>query len=117
MGSGWDLEATLDVSMISAACPHCRILVVEAAGNSVASLARSEDTAARMGAPVISNSYGAREDGYSLTLGKAYDHPGHTIVASTGDYGYTAVNFPANLAADGGHGPTGLGTPDGTGAF
>ena len=28
--SGWDLEATLDVSMISAACPHCKILVVEA---------------------------------------------------------------------------------------
>ena len=29
-GSGWDLEITLDISMISAACPHCHILVVEA---------------------------------------------------------------------------------------
>jgi hypothetical protein len=35
-GSGWDLEATLDVSMISVACPHCRILVVEAANPALA---------------------------------------------------------------------------------
>jgi hypothetical protein len=27
--SGWDLEVTLDVSMISVACPHCKIIVVE----------------------------------------------------------------------------------------
>src|SRR5262249_21431588 len=28
VGTGWDLEATLDVSMVSAACPRCHILVV-----------------------------------------------------------------------------------------
>jgi subtilase family serine protease len=28
----------------------------------------------------------------------AYDHPGHVIVASSGDSGFTAANFPANLA-------------------
>src|SRR5216683_3667610 len=64
--SGWDLEATLDVSMISAACPHCRILVVEANSPTFADLAKTEDTAARLGAPVISNSYGARENGFAL---------------------------------------------------
>ncbi len=99
VGSGWDLEATLDVSMISAACPHCRILVVEADDSSIASLARTEDTAARMGAQVISNSYGARESGYSQQFARAYRHRGHVITVSTGDYGFTAASFPANLTS------------------
>jgi len=98
LGSGWDVEATLDVSMISVACPHCKILVVEASSPAVSDLARSEDTAARLGASVISNSYGIRESGYSQTLARAYQHPGRMIVASSGDYGYDAANFPANLA-------------------
>ena len=48
LGTGWDVEATLDVSMISVACPHCKILVVEASSPSAGDLARSEDTAARL---------------------------------------------------------------------
>jgi hypothetical protein len=28
--SGWDLETTLDVDMVSAACPLCKTMVVEA---------------------------------------------------------------------------------------
>ncbi len=83
--------------MISAACPHCRILVVEANQPSLPGLGKAEDTAARLGAQVISNSYGIREDGYLLRPGKYYEHPGHTIVVSAGDYGYTAANWPANL--------------------
>jgi hypothetical protein len=98
LGSGWDVEATLDVSMISAACPRCKILVVEARSPSASDLARSEDTAARLGAQVISNSYGIRESGYSQLWARSYQHPGHMIVASSGDYGYDAANFPANLA-------------------
>ena len=98
-GSGWDLEATLDVSMISVACPHCRILVVEANDDEGSNLAATENTAARLGAQVISNSYGAREDGFALTEAKDYRHPGHTIVASSGDDGFTAANFPAVLAS------------------
>jgi hypothetical protein len=95
--SGWDLEATLDVDMVSAACPSCRILVVEADGQGFDQLASAEDTAVRLGAAVVSNSYGAREDGFSLSDAKAYEHPGHVIVASSGDYGYSAAAFPAIL--------------------
>jgi subtilase family serine protease len=95
--SGWDLEATLDVSMISAACPHCKILVVEANSPLFADLAKTEDTAARLGAQVISNSYGARENGFALQYAKAYNHPGHVITVSSGDFGFTAANFPADL--------------------
>src|SRR5262249_32337545 len=42
VGTGWDLEATLDVSMISAACPHCHILVVEADSDLLGDLAATE---------------------------------------------------------------------------
>ena len=62
--------------MISTACPYCKILVVEANSPSVSDLARSDDTAARLGAQVISNSYGIRESGYSQTFARAYRHPG-----------------------------------------
>jgi len=97
VGSGWDLEATLDVSMISVACPHCKILVVEGVDPSFNNLARTEDAAASLGAEVISNSYGGRENGFALAFSKAYHHRGHTIVVSSGDFGYTAANFPADL--------------------
>jgi subtilase family serine protease len=95
--SGWDLEATLDVSMISAACPHCKIVVVEAKSPTFGNLAKTENAAARLGAQVISNSYGARETGFSLKFARAYRHPGHVITASTGDVGFTAASFPADL--------------------
>ena len=62
----WAIESTLDVSMISAACPACRILVVEGDSNGFADLAATEDTAVRLGAAVVSNSYGARESGRRL---------------------------------------------------
>jgi Subtilase family len=96
-GSGWDLEATLDVSMISAACPNCRILVVEANSDFDGDLGRTDVTAARLGADVISNSYGLRENGQTQTLRKDYLRPGHMVVASSGDSGFDAANFPANL--------------------
>jgi hypothetical protein len=96
---GWDVETTLDVSMVSAACPHCKILLVEADDDSFANLAAAENTAARLGATVISNSYGARESGFSQAYAAAYSHPRHVIVDATGDNGYTAASFPANLAS------------------
>jgi subtilase family protein len=95
--TGWDLEGTLDVSMVSAACPHCRILVVEGDDDSIDSLAQTEATAARLGAQVISNSYGTRENGFALADRRSYIQPGHTVVVSSGDFGFSAANFPADL--------------------
>jgi hypothetical protein len=51
---GWGVEETLDVSMVSAACPLCKIVVVEGKTPSFANLAASENTALRLGAKVIS---------------------------------------------------------------
>jgi hypothetical protein len=96
---GWALETAVDVDMVSAACPKCHILVVEANSPSFSDLGAAENTAARLGAPVISNSYGGREGGFSMPYAKDYDHPGHTIVVSSGDDGFSGANFPAVLAA------------------
>jgi subtilase family serine protease len=95
---GWDVEASLDVSMVSAACPRCRILVVEARTQGFENLAAAEDTAARLGAGVISNSYGGQEYAGTQVFARHYDHPGHVIVASAGDIGFTQAGFPANLS-------------------
>jgi subtilase family serine protease len=95
---GWGVEETLDVSMVSAACPRCHILVVEAISPSFADLAAAENTAARMDAAVISNSYGAQESGFTQAQAAAYHHPGHVIVSSSGDDGFGPAQFPANLA-------------------
>jgi subtilase family serine protease len=96
---GWGVEETLDVSMVSAACPLCKIVIVEGKTPSFANLAASENTAVRLGAKVISNSYDARESGFTQAFAKAYNQPGHVIVASSGDFGYTAALFPANLTS------------------
>jgi subtilase family serine protease len=96
--TGWGVEETLDVDMASAACPHCQILVVEASSASIANLATADNTAARLGAAAISNSYGAPENGFTQAYAAAYHHPGHVITASSGDSGFTPASFPANLA-------------------
>jgi subtilase family serine protease len=96
--TGWGVEETLDVAMVSAACPRCKIIMVEATQPTFGALAAAEDTAVRLGALVVSNSYGARENGFTQAEAKHYVHPGHVIVASSGDFGFTAAQFPANLA-------------------
>ncbi|MFC0107804.1 S53 family peptidase [Kibdelosporangium aridum] len=93
--AGWAVESTLDVSMVSAACPTCKILVVEGNSAGYADLATTVDTAVRLGATVVSNSYGARENGLALTYARSYDRSDATIVASSGDSGFTAASFPA----------------------
>lgn len=91
--AGWALEIALDVEVAHAVCPNCKILLVEASSNSLANLAAAVNTAARLGATQISNSYGGSE--YSGELGlTAYNHPGIAITASTGDNGY-GTSFPA----------------------
>lgn len=92
--AGWGLEISLDVDMVSAICPNCRILLVEADNNRLTSLGAAVDTAARLGANVISNSYGGSEFRGETRLQSYYNHPGVAITASSGDSGYGA-QFPA----------------------
>ena len=93
---GWAQEISLDLDMASATCPNCKILLVEANSNAFTDLAAAEDTAARLGATVISNSYGGSEFSQetSSTYNSHFNHPGIPITVSSGDAGY-GVEFPA----------------------
>src|SRR3954463_11487815 len=44
--SGWSLEISLDLDMVSAICPECHILLVESTTNSFENMAAAEDEAA-----------------------------------------------------------------------
>jgi len=92
--TGWAEEISLDLDMVSAICPKCHILLVEANSNRFTDLATAVDQAAKQGANEISNSYGGSEYSNEVNDQSHYNHPGIAITASSGDNGY-GVQFPA----------------------
>ena len=106
--SGWAVEESLDVDMVSAACPSCHIILVEANSAKLADLGAAEDEAVALGAKYVSNSWAEPEqDLGSAATETAYDkyfnHPGVVITAAGGDSGYDnyqvgadSPNYPAS---------------------
>ncbi|WP_399143931.1 peptidase S8 [Streptomyces sp. MK7] len=93
--SGWAEEISLDLDMVSAACPNCKILLVEASSATMTNLGTAVNTAVRLGAKFVSNSYGGGESSSDPTFDTQYfDHPGVAITVSSGDNGY-GVEYPA----------------------
>ena len=92
---GWSQEAALDLDMASAMCPNCKILLVQATSSSFSNLGTAVNTAASMGAHVISNSYGGSESAGVASADSFYTHPGVAITVSSGDSGF-GVQFPAS---------------------
>ena len=90
--TGWAGEIMLDIEMVSAACPACNILLVEASSASNSNLDTAVNYAAAH-ATIVSNSYGGAESS-SDPSDSAYNHSGVLITASSGDQGYE-VEFPA----------------------
>jgi subtilase family serine protease len=91
---GWAQESALDLDMASAMCPSCQLWLVEASTNSLKNLATAVNTAAALGAHVISNSYSGGDNQGGITYGDAYNHPGVAVTVSTGDAGF-GTGFPA----------------------
>jgi len=95
---GWSEEISLDLDMVSAICPNCKILLVEASSTSITDLGAAVNTAVAQGANVVSNSYGGGEfSGEATYANLYYNHPGVAITVSSGDDGY-GVEFPAAAA-------------------
>ena len=93
--TGWSSEIMLDLEMVSAICPQCHILLVEASSPTTANLGTAVDTAVSKGAVAVSNSYGGSESSNEASYDTSYyKHPGVAIVASSGDGGYTR-EYPA----------------------
>jgi hypothetical protein len=93
--TGWSVEASLDVDMVSAICPNCHIILVEATSDGFADLGASVDEAVKLGATQVSNSYGVSEQRGEKSYDNDYHHPGVSIVVASGDADY-GVAFPAN---------------------
>jgi subtilase family serine protease len=93
--SGWASEIMLDLEMVSAICPNCHILLVEASSPTTANLGTAVNTAVAKGAVAVSNSYGGSESSSETSTDNSYyKHAGVAIVASSGDSGY-GVEYPA----------------------
>jgi Subtilase family len=95
----WRGEQALDIDMVSALCWKCHIILVQAKNDETANLAAGVDTAVKLGANVISNSYACSEglSGCTNATNAHYNHPGHVITASADDIGAGAVQ-PCSLA-------------------
>ena len=93
---GWAGEIMLDLEMASAVCPNCKILLVEATSATQNNLGAALNTAVKLGATVVSNSYGGSEDSSDTQSDTTYfNHPGIGIFVSAGDNGYGA-QYPAS---------------------
>ncbi|HUN34750.1 MAG TPA: ricin-type beta-trefoil lectin domain protein [Trebonia sp.] len=100
---GWQVEESLDLDMVSAICPNCRILLVEANLDNqgflgfdptITDFAAAEDSAVSLGAKFISNSWGGPEYPGIQAYDSAFQHPGVAITVAAGDDGYGA-SYPA----------------------
>jgi subtilase family serine protease len=96
--TGWAGEISLDLDMVSAVCPDCHILLVEANSANMADLGTAVNQAVSQGAKFVSNSYGGAETGSEAQSDSSYFyHPGVAITASSGDGAYAAgTEYPAS---------------------
>jgi hypothetical protein len=93
--TGWATEESLDVDMVSAICPNCHIVLVEASSASIANLGAGVNAAVSLGAKFVSNSYGGSESSSDATDDTSfYKHAGVAVTASAGDGGF-GVSYPA----------------------
>ncbi len=93
---GWAQEQALDLDSVSAACPSCKIVLVQSKTASFVNLGTAVNTAATLaGVKAISNSYGGG-DVADASYGQYYNHPGIAVTASSGDNGYQSASFPAS---------------------
>ena len=93
--AGWGEEESLDLDMVSAICPKCKILLVEAPNNDISSLASAEKYATAR-ADYVSNSWSGNEG--SRTYDDDFNVSGVAITAATGDDGYKeTAQWPAIL--------------------
>jgi hypothetical protein len=94
--AGWAAEESLDLDMVSAICPRCHILLVEASSSSTTSLGKAENAAVAKGARFVSNSWSGNETAGQWVYNHYFNHPGDALVFASGDDGYGTV-YPADL--------------------
>ena len=91
----WGFEISLDLDMVSAACPNCHILLAESNDTDMTNMAAAARASINAGATEMSNSYGSTEFSGMAALEPAYQHAGTAVLAATGDSGYGVPSAPA----------------------
>ena len=80
----WTGETALGLQMVSATCPSCKLLLVEADDDAGDGLDVAQATAANLGALAIVDNFGFVESTTTLTEDAYYDLPGVSIFAAAG---------------------------------
>ncbi len=85
----WAAEESVDLDMVSAICPNCHILLVEATTNGLGDLGIADNTAVSLGAVFVSDSWdGAEFPAESFYDNVYFNHPGVAISVASGNLGY-----------------------------
>ena len=92
----WGEETAIDTEMVSAMCPLCHIVVVEAKSSKLKDLGDAMDQANSLHPVAISNSYSTSEDKDSIKYQDKWRRSDTAVVAGAGDSGY-GVSFPASI--------------------
>jgi subtilase family serine protease len=93
---GWGVEISGDIDMVSAICPRCRILLVEATSNTFTNLFAAEREAVKLGAHAVSLSWGSGEFSGETSYDAGLDTPRVEVTASSGDGAYQGgVQYPS----------------------
>ena len=94
---GWAGEIALDLAMVSAVCPLCKITLIESDDNGE-SLFVAVKRATTLGAKFVSLSWGGNEDGTEPSYDRDYfNSSGVVYTAASGDDAYAAgVSYPAS---------------------
>lgn len=93
--TGWGVEESLDIEMVSAICPNCKIILVEASQPTTSALATAEAYATAH-ANYVSNSWSGDEG--TKSYDGDFSASGVAITAATGDDGYNSTaQWPAIL--------------------
>ncbi|GAC1539184.1 MAG: S8 family serine peptidase [Candidatus Velthaea sp.] len=93
LNPAWNGETLLDLEMASAACPGCRLLLIQANSTAFGDLSDATVVAASYHPAAISESWGRTESASTRAYDFMWNHPGIPIVAATGDS--SAPTFPA----------------------
>ena len=94
VNSGWVLEESLDIEWARAEAPGAKIVLVEAASNSLTNLFNAVSYAGSIGATEVSMSWGAGEFSGETSYDSDLAHAGTFYTVSAGDSGHGA-EYPA----------------------
>jgi subtilase family serine protease len=92
--AGWAGEIALDVEWAHAMAPQAKIMLVEAASDSMNDLFQAIQVAVKNGATVVSMSWGGDEFSGETQFDSIFNNPKVSFTASSGDNG-TGASYPA----------------------